>query len=309
MMSIFISVLINVIVPMFLLVFAGAFLHRKFAFNLQTFSQLLIYFFLPVVGFLNIYESEMSRENIWLVLLYLLLFNAVLIAVSVIISKAFKFNRKLSATFQNSSVLSNSANFGLPVSSLVFVGNPLGLSIQVIVAIAQNILTYTWGFYNSVAASEEVNNVLKKIMKLPILHAVILSLLFKYFDIPIPQYLYTPLENAANGFVAIALITLGSQIAYIKIKSISRIVILSSLYRLILSPVIGLSIIFLLDIEGTIAQALFIASSFPSNRSASLLALEYDNYPEIASSIVVITTLASCMTVAVVIYLSELIFV
>lgn len=307
-MSIFISVLINVISPMFLLIIAGVFLHRKFGFNLQTFSHLLIYFLLPIVCFKNVYEADISGDVISLVLTYLLVFNGVLIGVSIIISKIYNFDRPLSSTFQNASVLSNSANFGLPVSSLVFAANPLGLSIQIMIAVAQNILTYTWGFYNSVSASAKGKGVIKKILKLPILHALLLALIFRYFNIRIPEPIYNPLENAANAFIAVALITLGAQIAYIKIKSISKVVIFSSLFRLILSPVIGLIVILFLGVEGTVAQALFISSSFPSNRSASLLALEYNNYPEIASSIVVITTLASCFTVAIVIYLSQLIF-
>jgi malate permease and related proteins len=294
---------------MFVLVFAGAALHRKFKFNLKTFSNLIVYFLLPIVCFLNIYEAETSSDVIGLVLMYLVLFNTVLVVLSSIISKLLKFDRKLTSTFKNSTVLSNSANFGLPVSSLVFVQNPLGLSIQLIVAVAQNIFTYTWGFYNVVSASVEGNNgVIKKILKLPILHALILALLFKFFEIKIPAFIYTPLKNADNAFVAVALITLGGQIAYIQIKSISRIVIFSSLYRLVLSPIVGISVIVLLQLEGTIAQALFISSAFPSNRSASLLALEYDNYPEIASSVVILTTLSSCFTVAIVIYLSKLIF-
>lgn len=307
-MSIFINVIINVICPMFLLVLVGALLHRKFDFNLKTFSHFLIYFLLPVVCFKNIYEADLSGDLIWIVLLYLFLFNGVLISVSVLICKIFKFDKKLSSTFQNSSVLSNSANYGLPVSSLVFVQNPLGLSIQIIVAIVQNILTYTWGFYNSVSASSEGNDVIKKIIKLPILHALIIALMFRFLDVKIPEFIYTPIENASNAFVAVALITLGSQIAYIHLKNISKIVIFSSIFRLLFSPIVGLGIIFLLNLEGTIAQALFIASSFPSNRSASLLALEYDNYPEVASSVVVLTTLSSSITVAVVIYLSKLFF-
>lgn len=307
-MSIFISVFINVISPMFLLILAGAFLHRKFDFNLSTFSQLIIYFLLPIVCFKNIYEADISSQLIKLILLYLLLFNSILIGTAFLLSKFLKYDKKLSSTFQNSSVLSNSANYGLPVSSLVFAYNPLGLSIQILIAIAQNILTYTWGFYNSVTASSESSQVLKKIIKLPILHALILALLFRYFEVTIPSFIYSPLENAANAFVAIALITLGAQIAYIRIKSISKAVILSSVFRLFFSPIVGLLIILLLNIEGTIAQALFISSSFPSNRSASLLALEYNNYPEVASSVVVITTLGSCFTVAIIIYLSQIIF-
>jgi malate permease and related proteins len=308
-MSIFLGVMIHVISPMFLLIFSGVALHRKFTFNLKTFSQLIIYFLLPIVCFLNIYEAETSSDVIGLVMTYLVLFNAILILISSLISKLFKFDRKLTSTFKNSSVLSNSANYGLPVSSLVFSQNPLGLSIQIIVAVAQNIFTYTWGFYNVVSASAQGGSgVIKKILKLPILHALILALLFKYFELQIPEFIYKPLKNADNAFVAVALITLGGQIAYIQIKSISIIVLCSSLFRLVLSPMVGLGIILLLDIEGTIAQALFISSAFPSNRSASLLALEYDNYPEIASSVVIVTTLSSCFTVALVIYLSKLIF-
>lgn len=307
-MAIFLDVIINVIVPMFVLVLSGVLLHRKFHFNLQTFSQLLIYLLLPIVCFINIYEADISGSTVGLVLFYLALFNGILILASVLITKGFRFDRKLSSTFQNSSVLSNSANYGLPVSSLVFVHNPIGLSIQIIVAIAQNILTYTWGFYNSVAASSDGKDVLKKIIRLPILHALVLGFLFRIFDIRLPQFIYVPMENAADAFVAIALITLGGQVAYIQIKSFSKVVIFSSLFRLVLSPLVGLAIIFLLQIEGTVAQALFIASSFPSNRSASLLALEYNNYPEVASSVVVLTTLFSCFTVALVIYLSQLIF-
>ncbi|TWT01977.1 AEC family transporter [Planomicrobium sp. CPCC 101079] len=293
---------------MFLLILVGVVLHRKFNFNLQTFSNLLIYFLLPVVCFKNIYEADISKETISSVLLYLVIFNLLLIGGSIAISRFYNFDKKLSSTFQNSSVLSNSANFGLPVSSLVFAANPLGLSIQIMIAIAQNILTYTWGFYNSVSASTKGKGVIKKILKLPILHALVLALLFRLFNITIPKPIYGPLETSADAFVAVALITLGAQIAYIHIRSISKLVIISSLFRLILSPVIGLLVILSLGIDGTIAQALFISSSFPSNRSASLLALEYNNYPEVASSVVVITTLSSCFTVTIVIYLSQLVF-
>ena len=68
------------------------------------------------------------------------------------IAKVNRFDRKLGATFKNSMVLSNSGNYGLPVSELVFAANPAGMSIQIITSIFQNILTFTYGFFNSVSA-------------------------------------------------------------------------------------------------------------------------------------------------------------
>lgn len=65
-----------------------------------------------------------------------------------------KFKSSLSSTFKNSVVLSNSGNFGLPVSQVVFQNNPLGLTIQVVVMIFQNLLTYTYVLFNSVSVDK-----------------------------------------------------------------------------------------------------------------------------------------------------------
>jgi malate permease and related proteins len=71
---------------------------------------------------------------------------------------------------------------------------------------------------------------------------------------------------------------------------------------------VGLLVIFILGLTDITAQALFIASSFPSSRNSALLALEYDNYPEYASQAVLLTTIISSITVAVVVYLSKILF-
>lgn len=307
-MAVFVNVMIQIIVPMFLLIAAGAYLHRKYTLHMPTLSQLTVNFLLPMVCFVNIYETNLSGSTAGIVLVYLLLFNGLLIGAGIIISKAAGFDRKLSSSFQNSAVLSNSGNYGLPVSGLVFAANPLGLSVQIIISIFQNLLTYTWGFYNSVSASENGANVWKKVLRLPVLHALILAAGLKAAGIGIPQAIWSPIENASNAFLAVALVTLGAQCAYMKITSISKPLILAVLTRLIVSPVIGLLVIFLLDVDGTLAQAMFIASSFPTSRNSALLALEYDNYPEFASQAVIVTTVLSSVTVAIVIYLAKIWF-
>lgn len=307
-MLVFFSVLIQVIFPMLLLIGAGAFLHRKYTLHMPTLSKLTINFFLPMVCFVNIYETELSGRTAGILLLYLFLFNSVLIAAAFCISKLAGFDKKLSASFQNSAVLSNSGNYGLPVSGLVFAANPLGLSVQIIISIFQNLLTYTWGFYNSVSASADGEKVLKKVMKLPVLHALLAASALKALDVPIPAFLWSPIENASNAFLAVALITLGAQCAYMKITAVSRPLALAVATRLFLSPAVGFLIIVLLDIHGTLAQAMFIASSFPTSRNSALLALEYDNYPEFASQTVMVTTALSSLTVAVVIYFAKIWF-
>jgi hypothetical protein len=85
-------------------------------------------------------------------------------------------------------------------------------------------------------------------------------------------------------------------------------IVLSVLGRLVISPAIALGLILLMGLTGTTAQALFIASSFPASRNSAQLALEYNNYPETAGQIVLLTTILSSVTVTFVVYLSGIIF-
>jgi malate permease and related proteins len=308
-MNILFHILLDIIFPIFLLIGAGAILQRLIRLDLSTLSTLTVYFLLPAVCFVNIYESEMSSELISQTLVFLIIFNILLILTSMFIAKANKFDRKLTSTFKNSMVLSNSGNYGLPVSELVFAANPAGMSIQIIVSIFQNLLTFTYGFFNSVSAqSSSGRDIIRKIIRLPVIYALILAILLKCLHIEIPLFLWKPIENSSNAFLAVALVTLGAQVAFLKITRISRPIVWIVIGRLIISPLVGLLVIFCLGLTGITAQALFIASSFPSSRNSALLALEYDNYPEYASQAVLLTTIISSITVAVVVYLSKILF-
>lgn len=146
----FFLILLHVILPVFSLIGIGVFLHRKFTFDMGTLSKLNSYLLLPAVGFANVYESKMGGDILLQILSFLVLQSLCLIIITIAISKLFKFEKRLSSTFKNSVVLINSGNFGLPVSQLVFQHNPLGSSIQIVVMVFQNLLTYTYGLFNSV---------------------------------------------------------------------------------------------------------------------------------------------------------------
>jgi malate permease and related proteins len=301
-------IILNVILPVFCLIGVGAFLHRKIKFDMNTLSKLNNYLLMPAVSFVNIYQTKMEGETVLNILTFLVIQSLCLIFFSTIISRLAKFDNRLSSTFKNSVILNNSGNFGLPVSQLVFQHNPLGLSIQVVVMIYQNLLTNTYGLFNSIRVNYKGLQVIKIFMKNPVVYAFLLGLVFHALSIKIPIYLWTPIENISNAFVAVALITLGAQSAFLKIYRFSISLILSLFGRLVLSPCIAMIIILLLNLEGTTAQALFIASSFPTSRNSALFALEYGNHPEYAAQVVLLSTLLSMITVTIVVFLSTIVF-
>ncbi|MFG6117729.1 MULTISPECIES: AEC family transporter [Thalassobacillus] len=307
-MEIFIQILIKVIFPVFMLIGLGAFLHRKFSFDMGTLSKLNHFLLMPAVCFANLYESNIAGDTLFFIVTFLALQSLFLMGISAGVSRIFNFEKGLSATFKNSVVLVNSGNFGLPVSQLVFQHNPLGLSVQIVVLVFQNLLTYTYGLFNSVSVGRKGSQAILVFLKTPVFYAFLSGVFFQATSINIPEFIWTPIENTSNAFLAIALITLGAQSAFIKISRLSIPLVLTLVGRLVMAPGIALVTILLLGLEGTVAQALFIASSFPVSRNSSLFALEYGNHPDYAAQAVLLTTLCSIITVTAVVSLSNVIF-
>ncbi|MGM9921141.1 MAG: AEC family transporter [Bhargavaea sp.] len=307
-MEILFTILLKVIAPVFVLIGAGAMMHRIFNLNLSTLSKLLTYYFLPVVAFINVYDSQITGDMFFTIVIVQLLVAAVMAGISSGMSRLLKLDRGMDATLKNSVVLMNSGNYGVPVSQLVFQSQPVGVAVQVIVMIIQNLITYTYGLYNSLSARHGGVKAIREFLKMPVLYALLLGLVLKSLDIGLPFFIMEPIERSADAFLAVALLALGAQVAFIKIGKINKVIIASSIGRLLMGPAVSLCIIFLLGLDGIVAQALFIASSFPSSRNSAQFALEYNNYPELAGQIVLVTTALSALSVTLAVYVSKLIF-
>lgn len=300
----------QIVAPILVLLIVGAFLQKKFSFNLKALSQLITYCFMPAAVFVNIYETKVNLEILGQVSIFIVLFIGSQMVLSHFITKGLGLERQEAAVFKNSVVLINSGNYGIPVAQMIFVTQPIGVAIQVILVIFQNMTTYTYGLYNLISATKSGKEIVKDFLKMPIVHALILGVIMNVFDIGIPQFIRIPLDHVVGGFIAIALLTLGAQLSQIEIRTmLNKITIISCFTRLVVGPVIALGIILLLGLDGVVAQSLFIASSFPTSRNSSSLALEYDIESNTAAQTVLFSTIMSCITVTVVIYLSTLWFV
>lgn len=300
----------KIVAPILVMLLIGAILQRKFQFNLKALSHLVTYCFMPAAVFVNIYETKIEMSVLGQVVLFIVLFIGSQMILSHYMAKIMGLNTNESAVFKNSVVLINSGNYGIPVAQMIFVAQPIGVAIQVILVIFQNIVTYTYGLYNLISATKSGLAILKDLLKMPIIYALILGAAFNFFDLTLPQSIRIPIDYIAGGFVAVALITLGAQLSQITMRTMfNKMIYISCFTRLLVGPAVALLIIYVLGLDGVVAQSLFIASSFPTSRNSSSLALEYDIDSETAAQTVLFSTIISCLTVTVVIYLSTLLFV
>lgn len=302
-------IFLQIVAPILVLLFVGAILQKKFSFNLKALSQLITYCFMPAAVFVNLYETQVDLEVLGQVTIFIVLFIGSQIILSHFIAKMLRLERQEAAVFKNSVVLINSGNYGIPVAQMMFATQPIGVAIQVILVIFQNMTTYTYGLYNLISSTKSGLSILKDFFKMPIIYALIAGVLFNVLNVEIPRVFRIPLDHITEGFIAVALITLGAQLSQIKVRTlVNKIIVLSCITRLVVGPAVALLIIFVLGLDGVVAQSLFIASSFPTSRNSSSLALEYDVESNTAAQTVLFSTIVSCITVTVVIYISMLLF-
>ncbi len=301
-------ILQSVLLPIFIMIALGFILQKKFTLDLKTLAKLNIYVFVPGFIFVKFYKTNFELRLLLYIVVFFIIYIIFLYIVGKVLTLVNKRGKGEATTLTNSVLFFNSGNYGVPVNDLVFKGDPLAMSVQVIVLSLQNIFTFSYGIFAIQSAQIGKLKAMLGYFKMPVLYALLFAIILNYTNITIPEFIWTPANYVADAMIAIALIMLGAQIANINFTfkwSLSYVFIF---VRLVIGPVIALIIIKIMGIEGVIAQTLFIASAMPTSVNSSVIAQEYDNHPELAAELVFLSTLLSSITVVVVIYASKLLF-
>ncbi len=307
-MAILYNLMQQVVLPIMLSIGVGVLLHRSFKLEMNTLSKLLFYYYIPALAFVKIYEAKATAGLLLAIFGFLAVQFASLYLLSLLINKICRHDKKMGVAFSNSVVLTNNGNVGIPVNDLAFHHNPLAMSVQMVVVLFEVIAVFTYGIINTSSAQVGLGKTLRQLGKMPVFYCLILGLICNVRGIKVPDFIWIPMSAAANGMLALALVAIGAQIAAVKLGKDGAKVLLSSAVRLLVSPALSFGLIHLFQLDGIVAQTLWIASAMPSSRNSAALALEYHNEPEFAAQAVLVSTLLSCITLTVAVYLAPLLF-
>src|SRR5699024_10876030 len=146
-MSEMIYILQSVLLPIFIMIVLGFILQKKFTLDLKNLAKLNIYVFIPGYIFVKFYKTNFEL----LLLLYIVVIFIIYIIGLYIVGKPLtlinKRDKGEATTVTNSVLFFNSGNYGVPVNDLVFKGDPLAMSVQVIVLSLQNIFPFSYGIF------------------------------------------------------------------------------------------------------------------------------------------------------------------
>tara|TARA_B100000029_G_scaffold163315_2_gene159432 strand:- start:8006 stop:8905 length:900 start_codon:yes stop_codon:yes gene_type:complete len=194
--------------------------------------------------------------------------------------------------------LPNTGNMGIPIC--LFAYGTLGMGVAAAISSLVVLLHFTANIF---LASRKFD--VNIIFKTPSTYAVVVSVLFLYFEIKMPEFVLNSVMLLGYTMIVLILMSLGISLTQIKVFSIKNSLI-SSIGRVIIGPIIGFILIKIFNLSGYAAGVLLIQSSMPSAILTYLIASMYS--PKVIidniSSMIVVSTLMSLITIPIIVFIS-----
>ena len=258
----------------------------------QALSNLLVYIVVPAM-IVNSYRMEFSAE-ILRNLLAAFGMSTLAILAGTVITLLLTARKKDSRTpiFRFACIFSNAAYMGFPLISALFGSE--GLLYASAFVTVFNILLWTMG-YGFVSGSSSPKEVVRSLVRTPVLYAVIAGLAVYLLQIPIPNLIAQPLELLAGMNTPLSMMITGMLIAAGSVKSIVTDVHIWKLaaVRMVLIPAVCLALFSLLGFHGTAAQVVLLLECCPAAAITSVFAVQFGHDESFAAGSVVLTTLLS----------------
>ncbi len=193
-------------------------------------------------------------------------------------------------------VLPNVGNMGLPICLFAY-GN-LGLGIA---ATISSLVIFFHFTVNVFLASKKFN--FKLLLQSPPVYAIIISIIFIYFEIETPLFLVNTTMITAYTAIFLILMSLGIALTRLKVFSFKSAFI-SSICRVFVGPLIGLAIIKIFNLSGFAAGVFLIQCAMPSAVLTYLIGSMYSPKKIVDSiaSMIVVSTIMSFITLPIVVF-------
>ena len=192
-------------------------------------------------------------------------------------------------------ILPNTGNLGIPIC--LFAYGTEGLGIASAVASVIILFHFTLGIF---LAKKKFS--LDVVVKSPPVYAIIISVIFLFFQIQTPLFLENTTFLLTYATIFLVLMSLG--IALTKLKFSLKDSILLSLCRVILGPIIAFIIIYYFNLSGFAAGVLLIQSAMPSAILNYLVGSMYSPKKIVDSiaSTIFVSTIISFFTIPIVVF-------
>ena len=290
------NALLTVVVPVLLVLAVGTLAGRKLALDNATINRLTLYVLTPALALNSLLHTEANPRELSVLVLayYLLSMGGVLMGYLAGYRQPDATRRAMMASV----AIGNNGNYGLPVA--LFALGQAGFEQALVIFLSSVVLTFTAGPL-IFGGGGGVWPTLRGVFRLPVVWCIALALLMRVLHLQLPLGLDRGLGLLAGATLPMVLLSLGVQLGSGGRPKLSTPVWLASGLRVLAMPLLGFGIGYAVGLRGLHLQGLVLSSAMPTAVNAFVLSKEYRADSDTVASTVLVTTVLSVLSVAIVV--------
>ena len=296
-----VSIFLNVVAPVFAVVLIGYLVGPWLGLDVRTLSRVSYYVFMPAFVFDIISEAQIQATLVAQMAVYICAVYVACALLGFAVARGLGRSAEVTAMYVLIAAFSNSGNFGLSLVKFRFGENAL-----VPAAIYFIILTLV-GFVIGVAAASWARGgawrAVLSVFKTPSLIAFVSAVFLNVTNVETPLSVTRVTGLLADAMIPVMLVTLGVQLARVGRPQINSDVVIASVVRLLGGPILAAILAIPFGLSGLAQSTGIIQASMPAAVLTVIIAIEYDLVPGLVTTTVLFSTLASLVTVTLVLAL------
>jgi len=302
-----IRVLLDTLIVLFGIIAIGYFVTKRGWMNPKVnpkISELIIKLTLPALIFGSVFaeETTFSQKEVMNILRWGFALYFVLFILSFLTIYLIKPNKEDSGIYQILLIYANTGFIGYPLFGALFGAE--AIFYMAVMHLPYNIFFFTIGVYiirKSMNADKKEENVWKSIFS-PGTIASLLAILFFAFNLTLPQPMIDMVITVGSATTPLALLIIGSSLTVVPFDALfkNRKLYFFTLIKLILLPLFVSLLIMPFPINDMIRIMIILSTALPSGSLVVMMASQYGDNTELASSAVFLTTVLSVLTMPLV---------
>jgi malate permease and related proteins len=293
-MTEFLTVFLNVIMPVFAIVLLGFLLGGRLNLQAQTLNRVAYYVFVPAFIFHAISSSKIPFANTAKMILFIMAAHLVVSLIAGGIACLMRRSREMIAAFVMIAVFGNVGNFGLAVIRFRLGDTAVAPATIYFVVIAITAFIVCVGAAGW--ARDGRRGALGGLLKTPALWAAVPALIVAHGNIAIPLMFSRMIGLLAEAMIPVMLFALGLQLLEQKRVRFSTDVMVATSARLLLAPAFACMLAIPFHLRHIDYAAGVLQAGMPTAVLVAIISKEYDIVPDFVTSVVLISTLTSLIT-------------
>ena len=294
---------VNAVIPSAIYLAIGVILKASGAISdkeVKRFTHVIFLALYPFMMFDNLYDRNLQENLDAGLIVYGIFITLLQLAVSwAFVCRIEKDNYQRGAMIQ-ALYRGNFVLMGLPIAINLFgKGNvaPVAVVILFIVPIYNASAVILFEHFRGGRA--DILDLIKRIFTNPIIEGALAAILLMLLNIKLPETMHGAVTALSDATSPVALILLGAGLNIQAFRSDRRRIVICTLGKLIVFPALGIAGAVALGFTGVPLVALTIMLTTPVALASFAMASSMEGNGELAGELVVITTMLSCVTMPV----------